>query len=364
MRSDLISPIAAGVGHTGRMSSPVLAPARELTAVADQAHVDPGEYVVSLYLSSLRSDQSRSSMSASLKAVADVILAASDVGYDPARVSGHLIDWVRLDWGSCTSIKTLMRERGWAPATMNRHLAAVRGVVKVCQLVGLMESDRAERCRAALSGEPRAHDGADPAGRLITHVELRTMFDVLAQDESAIARRDAAAVAILAMGGLRRSELVALDLVDWRDESGELIIRSGKGGRSRKVWLHGGARHGLEAWLEVRGTDDGPLLLAVRRGGQIVTGEEGRVSPHAVWKRVKALAARAGVADLAPHDFRRKVITDLLDQGVDLSAAQQLAGHRSISTTATYDRRGERAAKRASAMLEVPYIGPACRNWA
>lgn len=340
------------------MSSLALMPGRELTAVTSQAHVDPGSYVVALYLSSLRSEQSRTSMSASLRAVADVVLAVSDVDYDPGRVTGDRIDWVRLEWGSCTAIKTLMRERGWAPATMNRHLAAVRGVVKVCQLVGLMDADRADRCRAALAGEPRAHEGADPAGRLITHLELRSMFDVLAQDASPIARRDAAAVAILAMGGLRRSELVDLDLVDWRRETGELIVRSGKGGRSRKVWLHGGARQALEDWLDLRGDEHGPLLLAVRRGGRVIAGEEGRLSSHAVWKRVKSLAARAGVVALAPHDFRRKVITDLLDQGVDLSAAQQLAGHRSISTTATYDRRGERAARRASTMLEVPYVVP------
>ncbi|MDP9485920.1 MAG: hypothetical protein M3Q49_09090 [Actinomycetota bacterium] len=58
----------------------------------------------------------------------------------------------------------------------------------------------------------------------------------------------------------------------------------------------------------------------------------------------------AGVKKLSPHDFRKTFVRDL-------SAAQLLAGHADPSTTARYDRRGERAKRKATSHLYVPYFG-------
>jgi site-specific recombinase XerD len=72
---------------------------------------------------------------------------------------------------------------------------------------------------------------------------------------------------------------------------------------------------------------------------------------------LKALAAKAGIGRVAPHDLRRTFVSSLLDQGVSLSTVAAMAGHSNVSTTAGYDLRGERAKQAASRMLQVEMKG-------
>ena len=141
-------------------------------------------------------------------------------------------------------------------------------------------------------------------------------------------------------------------MADLDVDTGELKVL-GKGGKQRLVHLCSGGLQAVIDWLDVRGATEGPLVVPVLKGGRIQLGR--RMTPQALYERLRRLGAAAGVQAFSPHDLRRSFVSDLLDRGVDISTVQQLAGHAAVTTTQRYDRRPERVKRQAAGMLHVPY---------
>ena len=194
-----------------------------------------------------------------------------------------------------------------------------------------------------------------PAGRALARGELRALFDACSEDGSLRGVRDAAILACLYGAGLRRAEVVALDITHVDPEAGALRVR-GKGNKERLVYLSAAAEAALRAWLDVRqaaGTG-GALFVPITRGPWPRPIPR-RLSEQTVYDTLARRAREAGVRDLSPHDFRRTFVGDLLDAGADVATVQRLAGHANVATTEQYDRRGERAKRDAAHLLHVPY---------
>ena len=269
-------------------------------------------------------------------------------------LTGGSADCLTLNWAAVRYQHTAaVRGRlldGYAPATANRILSALRGVLEQAWLLGQMSAEdyhRAARLSPVI-GETL------PAGRQLSSGEIFALLQDCAKDSGTIGIRDGAVIALMFATGLRREEVTTLDLADYDVENGKLVIR-GKRSKQRTAYMVEGAINALNDWLIVRGKDAGPLFLSVNKGGKLVHGR--RLTPQAVYHLLGSRGKRAGVKFFTPHDLRRTFVSNLLDAGVDIATVARMAGHSNIQTTARYDRRPEEAKQRAAKLLHVPYFG-------
>ena len=230
------------------------------------------------------------------------------------------------------------------------HVPRRCGVLKAAWRLGLVDSESFHRAAdiPAIRGETL------PRGRCLEAGELRALFQTCASDASPAGRRDAALIAVAYGCGLRRSELVSLELADYQPENGELKILHGKGRKERSVYVAGGTQDALNSWISTRGHEPGPLFNPVVKSGKITIRH---MSDQAVLSALAKRRKQAGVRNFSPHDMRRSFASDLLDAGGDIAVVQRLMGHSSPTVTARYDRRGERAKQRAAGLLFVPFAG-------
>lgn len=301
--------------------------------------------VLAIYLATL-GPGSRASMRSALAKIAFVASGG--------RADASSFPWAELRHTHVTMLRAALAET-LAPRTVNRHLSALRGVLREAWRLGAIDTDAYHRA-IAVGG---VRGTSVPAGRDVSAGERESLFAICARDPvAARGARDAALLAILVGAGLRRAEVVALDLADLELTDGSLRVQ-GKGNKERIAYLVDGARSAVRAWLARRGTEPGPLLGRVLRGGRV---RLVRLSAQAVRLVLVRRLEEAGLAHATPHDLRRTLCGDLLDAGADLATVQSLLGHASPAHTARYDRRGERARRKAAELASVPFVRPPTRE--
>jgi site-specific recombinase XerD len=251
-------------------------------------------------------------------------------------------DWASLRYQETSAVRNHLA-RTYSIHTANLGISALRGVLKECWRLGLIPHDAFTRSIDL----PRVKGETEIAGRSLTVEELRALFEVSDADPSPAGIRDAALTAVMYCTGLRRNEVVGLSLTDYDPKEGTITIR-GKGNKTRLAFLTADAQHRLNQWLKVGSRDGRPLFVSITKAG--VLGTE-PLTGHSIRFILQTRAKEANVKPFSPHDLRRTTATHLLDHGIDLSIVQRMLGHRHLSTTSLYDRRGEGAKKKATQEL-------------
>lgn len=235
----------------------------------------------------------------------------------------------------------------YKPATINRFLSALRCVLRAAWRMGYMSADEYQR---AADVKDVRHVTL-PAGREITQAELKRMFSTCRTDLRPSGVRDTAIFAVLYGCGLRRAEITGLNLADVDFTEGRVLVH-GKGKKERYTYLPSGTVSALMAWLSLRGDNAGALFTGIRKG--IINTHLKNMTGQAIYVILEKRAAESGVTDISPHDLRRTFVSNLLDNGNDLSVVSKMAGHSNIQTTARYDRRLDDTKKRAANTLQIP----------
>jgi len=149
------------------------------------------------------------------------------------------------------------------------------------------------------------------------------------------AKRDYAMLAVLFGCGLRRSELVGLDVNEVQVRQGHWAVVDliGKGGHIRTVPIPNWVKTALDDWTAAAGITDGRIFRAVARTDKIWGNG---ISQNVFWYVVKNCCERAGLHHIAPHDLRRTSAKLCHTNGGEIEQIQFLLGHASVQTTERY----------------------------
>ena len=144
------------------------------------------------------------------------------------------------------------------------------------------------------------------------------------------AKRDYAILMLFLNCGIRRSELVGLNVTDVYEDRIRVV---GKGNKERFVYFGTPCRKAIDAYLIERNKkilSDNRALFGSRNGN--------RISVEAVHRLVKKALLQAGLDpnQFSAHKLRHTAATMMLSGGVDVKTVQEVLGHENLNTTQIY----------------------------
>jgi site-specific recombinase XerD len=265
------------------------------------------------------------------RAVAEKTCTAymSDGAQFAAWAGERNVDPAEVDVRTLRRYAAGLAERGIAPATVARRLAALRGLFRVQMELGARQDNPAE-----LVSSPKRPQRLP---RVLKRGEVATLLDSIPAS-SPLELRERALFEFAYACGLRAEEIVSLDL-EALEFDAETLRVEGKGDKTRLVPVGEHALAALERYL----ARARPLLAVGDESALFLSKSGRRLSTSDVRRRLNgwarhAMARSPGLSRTHPHALRHSFATHLLDGGADLGAIQELLGHATISTTQVYTR--------------------------
>jgi integrase/recombinase XerC len=230
--------------------------------------------------------------------------------------------WTDLKQTDIRSYMASRHRQGLSSTSLQRELSAIRSFFNFLLKNQLTDNNPGQYIKAPKKTRklPKTLD-VD---------QIKSLLE--AGTNSTIEIRDLAMFELFYSSGIRLSELAQLNLTDIDLTDKSLMVRSGKGGKSRMLPIGSKAVVAINTWLKHRIksiTSTETALFISTRGT--------RLGQRSIELRLKQWCKKKGIAEnIHPHMLRHSFATHLLESSQDLRAVQELLGHSNISTTQIY----------------------------
>lgn len=240
---------------------------------------------------------------------------------------------------------------GLSPSTINSYFAALNSFYKFLIFEGYADDNPVPSIRDRYVPSP-SNDGSSDA-QLITIEEMSTLV------RSTIDVRNRALIVLLAKTGIRRNELIKIDLDDIHWERGSITLKPTPKRSNRVVFFDDECARTLQRWIETRGQEDSSTdaLFTNQYGGRLKrTGVERSVTKQAELVGLHDPGSTNRGDRFTPHCCRHWFTTHLRRSGMKREYIQELRGDTRGDAIDIYDHI-DRQELREAYLAHIPELG-------
>lgn len=225
----------------------------------------------------------------------------------------------------------LRRSGMLSDSSINNHLMAISL---------LAEYLLAQRTLSSPWVVPRKKDLTKIERKILTVEEIKTLYTMSTTQE------DRALLSLAYGCGLRRSEIVKLNLSDIKLSQGMLIVQEGKGGKRREVPMSDTVVTHLKTFILDK-RNENLLNAKVRQEAFFVNRLGKRVSGEYIYRMLQRIIMRCDdqrIKDknITLHCLRHSIATHLAENGASIDFIREFLGHAELDTSQIYAKRRKR----------------------
>lgn len=216
-----------------------------------------------------------------------------------------------------------LMDSGYSSTSVNRKLSALRSYYRFLQRTGIILANPSRRVLGPKNKRLLPS--------FLREEEMNQLLDDADFGEGFYACRDKMILEMLYATGMRRAELISLNVADVDFLSSQIKV-TGKRNKQRLIPFDCELRLSMEEYLKMRGE-----AVPLKSGAFFVNRKGERITVSEIYNLVRRnLSKVATLKKKSPHVLRHTFATTMLNNDAELEAVRELLGHSSLAATEIY----------------------------